>query len=474
MKDSESGAVPQSKMGTLRNAKKHLLEARFLMGAAVGVSLLTAVLVISLLAAHCGMMSSPLKQKMGMISDQNTAGLEKLLAAQRGFAIASQQALPMADHKLGRRDVDCDETDVIMSGSADEAVTLVLDHGSIAAATQSLAAKAVVSVTSIPISTQTATSTIYSIITPSRPAIVTKTKTMTTSVLPPPETSVCSAFSTTVTVTVTVVPAPSPWASSSVLGDVTVTAGASTITNVNTDVSYTSGLPDATISGNPLTVTDVDVSVTGLPDVTVSGNPSTITNVLTDVSLTSGLPDATVSGNPSTVTAVQTSLSLTPEPVTSFVTVVISDLWGPSASSSAPDWVTVTAISTIRTTVTTIDAAPSPIIVTVTSVYPEPAMSTSTVSSDSSKAGAQTFRPSALTQTITATNGQPATTTTTVLIPSVFSGTNGTASGYPSGTATSIIMPSIPVIVSGSSKGMEPLSHALCLIMAAAAVMSMF
>jgi uncharacterized protein YrrD len=58
----------------------------------------------------------------------------------------------MANHNLGRRDVDCDETDVIMSNSADEVVTLVLDNGSIAAATQTLAAKAVVSVTSIPIS----------------------------------------------------------------------------------------------------------------------------------------------------------------------------------------------------------------------------------------------------------------------------------------------------------------------------------
>ncbi|KAL7902379.1 hypothetical protein HDV64DRAFT_240132 [Trichoderma sp. TUCIM 5745] len=64
MKDSEAGAVPPRKMGKFRNAKKHLLEARFLMGAAVGVSFLTAVLVISLLAAHCGMMPYPLKQKM--------------------------------------------------------------------------------------------------------------------------------------------------------------------------------------------------------------------------------------------------------------------------------------------------------------------------------------------------------------------------------------------------------------------------
>lgn len=64
MKDSESGAVPQRKMGTFQIAKKHLLEAKFLMGAAAGVSLLTAILVISLLAAHCGMMTSPVEQKL--------------------------------------------------------------------------------------------------------------------------------------------------------------------------------------------------------------------------------------------------------------------------------------------------------------------------------------------------------------------------------------------------------------------------
>ncbi|UKZ85947.1 uncharacterized protein TrAFT101_001786 [Trichoderma asperellum] len=454
MKDSESGAAPQPKMSTFQIAKKHLLEMKFLMGTAVGVCMLAAILVISLLAAHC-------------------AGLEKLLESQRRFAIANEEALPMAVHKLGRRDADFHETNMAISDSSAEVVALVLDNGSISAETQSLVPKDVVSITSIPISTQTATSTIYSIITPTQPVIVTRTTTMTTSVLPPPETSVCSAFSTTVTVTVTVVPTPSPWASSSVLGDVTVTAGASTITNFNTDVSYTSGLPDATISGSPSTVTDIDVSITGLPDVTISGNPSTVTNVLTDVSLTSGLPDATVSGNPSTVTAVQTSFSHTPEPVTSFVTVVISDLWGASASSSIPELVTVTAISTVRTTVTTIDAAPSPIIVTVTSAYPEPTMSTSTVSSDSSKAGAQTFRPSVLTETITASNGELATTTTTILIPTAFSSINGTASVYPSGTATSVVMPTIPIVVSGSSRGMEPLSHALCLITAITAMMSM-
>lgn len=285
----------------------------------------------------------------------------------------------------------------------------------------------------------------------------------------------CSA-NTTVTVTITVVPTPNnPWASSSVLGDVTVTAGASTVTNVNTDVSYTSGLPDATISGNPSTVTDVDVSVTGLPDVTISGNPSTITNVLTDISLTSGLPDATVSGNPSTITAFQTSYSQPAEPVTSFVTVVISDLWSSSVTSSNPtDLVTVTAISTIKTTVTTIDVAPSPIIVTVTNAYSEPAKSTSTDFADSSKDGFQTSRQSTLTKTVTATNGQLETTTTTVFIPPVFTSHNGTASSMPTGTATSVIMPTIPVVVSSSNKGMQPSSQSVCfLIVVIVAGMSM-
>ncbi|KAL7798402.1 hypothetical protein V8C37DRAFT_399180 [Trichoderma ceciliae] len=452
MKDSEGGAVPQQNMSTIQKVKKHLLDVKVLMGAAIAVCMLAAILAISLLAAHC----------------------EKLYQSHGGFAVAGEEALPMVDHNLGRRAADCNDTDLAMSGSSAEVVTYVLNDGSVAIVTQASESNAEVSVTSIPISTQTATSTIYSIITPSQPAIVTETTTMTTSVLLASETPMCSAFNATVTVTVTVVPTPNPWASSSVLGDVTVTAGASTVTNINTDVSYTSGLPDATVSGNPATITNVDVSVSGLPDVTISGNPSTVTNLLTDVSLTRGLPDATVSGNPATITAVQTSFSLTAEPVTSFVTVIISDLWGSSASSSVPELVTVTAVSTIKTTVTTINSAPSPIIVTVTNAYSEPTKSTSTASSDSSKAGAQTSRQSILTETITATNGQQATTTTTLFIPPVFSSLNGTVSGISAGTATSVPMPSIPVVVSGSNKGLEPRSHTLCcLIMMIAAVMSM-
>jgi hypothetical protein len=80
------------------------------------------------------------------------AGLEKLYQSQRGIAIAGEEALPMVNHKLGRRDVDCNETDLVMSGSSAEIVTLVLNEDSIAAVTQSLGSNAMVSVTSIPIS----------------------------------------------------------------------------------------------------------------------------------------------------------------------------------------------------------------------------------------------------------------------------------------------------------------------------------
>ncbi|KAL7789241.1 hypothetical protein V8C43DRAFT_323452 [Trichoderma afarasin] len=452
-KDSESGVAPQKKMTTIREFKEYFLDFKIVTGAAMAICMLSAVFAVTILAAHC-------------------AGLEKLY--QGGLAVVAGEALPNVNQKLDRRGVDCNETELAMSVASAQVVTYVLDDGSLAVVTQEPRSNPMVSVTSIPISTQTATSTIYTVITPSQPVVVTETKTMTTSVLTS-EAPMCSA-STTVTVTITVVPTPNnPWASSSVLGDVTVTAGASTVTNVNTDVSYTSGLPDATISGNPSTVTDVDVSVTGLPDVTISGNPSTVTNVLTEVSLTSGLPDATVSGNPSTITAFQTSYSQPAEPVTSFVTVVISDLWSSSVTSSTPtDLVTVTAISTIKTTVTTVDVAPSPIIVTVTNAYSEPAKSTSTDFADSSKDGFQTSRQSTLTKTVTATNGQLETTTTTVFIPPVFTSYNGTASSMPTGTATSVIMPTIPVVVSSSNKGMEPRSHSVCfLIVVIVAGMSM-
>lgn len=82
----------------------------------------------------------------------NTAGLEKLLESQRRFAIANEEALPMAVHKLGRRDADFHETNMAISDSSAEVVALVLDNGSISAETQSLVPKDVVSITSIPIS----------------------------------------------------------------------------------------------------------------------------------------------------------------------------------------------------------------------------------------------------------------------------------------------------------------------------------
>ncbi|KAL6868049.1 hypothetical protein J3F83DRAFT_765952 [Trichoderma novae-zelandiae] len=457
IKDAECGVVPQKKMSVAQKIKEYLLDFKVMTGAAMGICVLAAVLAITLLAAHC-------------------AGLERLYQSQGAVTVASGEAVSVVDHKLERRAADCNETESAMSAASAPVVTLVLDDGSLAVVTQDSVSYPAVSFTSIPISTQTATSTIYSIITPSEPAVVTETTTMTTSILTS-EAPVCSPINATVTVTITVQPAANPWASSSVLGDVTVTAGASTITNVNTDVSYTSGLPDATVSGNPATITNVDVSMTGLPDVTISGNPATVTNFLTDISLTSGLPDATVSGNPSTMTAIQTSYSLPREPVTSLVTVVISDLWSaPASGSPATDLVTVTAVSTLKTTITTIGTAPSPIIVTVTNPYVEPAQSTTTTTAfDSSKAGAETFGQSTLVRTVTATTVRPATTTTTVFMTPVFSSYNGTAtSGLPVGTATSIAWPSIPVVVSGSNVGQEARSHVLCgFIVAVAAVMAM-
>ncbi|KAL6891418.1 hypothetical protein HDV57DRAFT_513822 [Trichoderma longibrachiatum] len=455
IKDAECGVVPQKKMGVARKIKENLLDFKFMTSAGMSICALAALLAITFLAAHC-------------------AGLERLYQAHGAVIVASDEAIPVVDHKLERRAADCNETESAMSAASAQVVTLVLDDGSLAVVTQDSVSYSAVSVTSIPISTQTATSTIYSIITPSTPAVVTKTLTMTTSMFTS-EAPICSAIDTTVTVTVTVQPAPSPWASSSVLGDVTVTGGASTVTNVNTDVSYTSGLPDATVSGNPSTVTNVDVSVTNLPDVTVSGNPATVTNLLTDISLTSGLPDATVSGSPSTITAIQTSYSLPREPVTSLVTVVISDLWSPPASSPlSTDLVTVTAVSTLKTTVTTIGTAPSPIIVTVQPPYVEP--TSTTTAFDSSKAGAETFGQSTLIKTVTATTVQSATSTTTVFMTPVVSSYNGTAaSTVPVGTAaSSSALPSIPVVVSGGNNmGNEAQGRILAgSILAVAAVMA--
>ncbi|KAH0494241.1 hypothetical protein TgHK011_000868 [Trichoderma gracile] len=445
IKDAECGVVPQKKLSVAQKARKgNLLDLKIMTSVALSICIVAGLLAITVLVAHC-------------------AGLERPYQAQGAVSVVSAEAIPVVDHKLERRAADCNETESAMSAASAQVLTLVLDDGSLAVVTQDSVSYPAVSLTSIPISTETATSTIYSIITPSTPAVVTKTLTMTTSILSSSEVPICSALDTTVTVTVTVQPAPSPWASSSVLGDVTVTAGASTITNVNTDVSYTSGLPDATVSGNPSTITNVDVSMTGLPDVTVSGNPATVTNLLTDISLTSGLPDATISGNPSTITAIQTSYSLPRQPVTSLVTVVISDLWSPPASSSPATDLPPPPSS-----------SPSP-------PYIEPSQSTTTTTTaayDSSKAGAETIGQSTLVRTVTATTVQSATSTTTVFMTPVFSSYNGTAasSSVPVGTATSIALPSIPVVVSGSSGNVGQGAQGRVLagfIVAVAAVMAM-
>lgn len=58
----------------------------------------------------------------------------------------------MVDQKLERRAVDCNETNLVMSGASAQVVTYVLDDGSIAIVTQDSGSNSVASVTSIPIS----------------------------------------------------------------------------------------------------------------------------------------------------------------------------------------------------------------------------------------------------------------------------------------------------------------------------------
>ncbi|RDA92378.1 hypothetical protein CP533_4424 [Ophiocordyceps camponoti-saundersi (nom. inval.)] len=197
---------------------------------------------------------------------------------------------------------------------------------------------------SVPISTQTALSTIYSFWTSDVTDFVTMTTTSTTTVtrsalMSTEEDDVCVDSTATMTVSVYVTLSPFP--------DETVTGDASTVTDVKSDLSLTHGLPDVTLSGNPSTQTEVQTQVsltTGLPDATVSGHGETKTAVQTDLSLTSGnLPDATVTGKPSTVS--QSIVSI-------FTTVVITDFWGSFDPTSSQTSITTTATDTSEATLT--------------------------------------------------------------------------------------------------------------------------
>ncbi|KAM0434425.1 hypothetical protein ACHAPT_003521 [Fusarium lateritium] len=330
-----------------------------------------------------------------------------------------------------------------------------------------------------PISTKTELSTIYGI--SSSPDVFTKVETVTgtTYVTVPEEvhvsisvatieasTEVCEIEVVTMTesYTVTVIPIPSDdfSATSAALPEATVAGDPSTVTNVHTELSFTSGLPDATVPGAPGTVTNVQTELSftsGLPDATIPGNPGTVTNVETDYSITSGLPDATVSGNPSTVTDLQTNWSLTsglpdatisgePSTVTqvdpsfsitgSFHTVItVTNLYPPTEGMS-----TITELTTVQKTLTTHQSF---VTITVTDLIQESA----TIASISPT--------STFTKVVFETTGEASTSTKTIQVPMPpYPTANNTMAAGPSGTVTAVPTPVTPIIVSGATKKPEP------------------
>ncbi|KAJ6446381.1 serine/threonine-protein kinase hal4 [Purpureocillium lavendulum] len=320
---------------------------------------------------------------------------------------------------------------------------------------------------SIPVSTQTALSTIYSVLTTEETTTVTAGATNVTTyvTVPNPEPTGCSMSPATTTVTVIITVSP--------IEEVTATAGASTATEYSTDVSYTNGLPDVTLTRTLSTYTAIltQVSLTnGLPDVTESGVPGTETDTQTDVSYTSDPADATVSGEPATVTNVQKSALSA-----SVITVTFTDLWGTNYPSGGSPSTTAAGPATSKTTVTkTKVVSPEPstevTTVTITDLYNPPEDTTSTSSSSRSTpitayssmlgaVGTESTSPTpivvVITQTLTETQmpGTPVLSLTTVSRPAPSGGANTTV------TSTSTVAEpgfTPPVVVSEGAKKPEP------------------
>lgn len=219
------------------------------------------------------------------------------------------------------------------------------------------------------------------------------------------EETVCGTdvVTTTKTSFVTVTHTPTPSAST---GYATATGKASTVADVNTDIPYTSELPD----------------------ITVSANPSTLTDVQTDTSYTSGLPDVTVSGSPSTVTEVGVSYSLlnsVSRALTSTVTVTVTNIWGTYSETIA-----TTETPTMSTT---------PVVVFISDLYPTASVTDEASSyegyyTSSAKGGGMSYSSAV-------TAPYPA---------------NGTVIINPSGTVAALPVPTTTPIVSGSAKKPEP------------------
>ncbi|RCI17086.1 hypothetical protein L249_2126 [Ophiocordyceps polyrhachis-furcata BCC 54312] len=323
-------------------------------------------------------------------------------------------------------------------------VTPTVTVGNLGEATTSSTTVTPVVGVSVPISTQTALSTIYSFWTSDVTDFVTMTTTSTTTVTRPvsknpEEDAVCVATTATMTVSVYLTLSPVP--------DETVTGDASTVTDVSTDLYLTHSLPDVTLSGNPSTQTEVQTQVsltTGLPDATVSGDGETKTAVQTDLSLTSGLPDATVTGSPSTVSNVISS-TISQSVVSIFTTVVITDFWGTFNPSSQTSTTTATASSeaTLTLTVTVSDLEQK-------DITSAPASASSSILADLTSESSSNYGGTK-TVTMTWTGGAPLATSlyTTIRYPPVTNATTGGGAAWTSAAGE-------PVVVSDGATKPKP------------------
>ncbi|KAM0251410.1 hypothetical protein ACHAP5_001719 [Fusarium lateritium] len=319
---------------------------------------------------------------------------------------------------------------------------------------------------SYPISTKTALSTLYSVSYFPTHEVVTEVETVTgtTYVTVPNEVHVSVSVTTlessseyceiqvvtmTESYTITITPDGEYSTTSNALPEATVTGNPETVTDTQTDFTLTNPLPDATISGNPETVTETqtDFSLTHpLPEATVTGNPETVTNTQTDFTLTHPLPDATVSGNPETVTDIQLSFTVTGI----HTTLTISDIYPPAQDLSTVQG-TVTSPKSL-TTMTVTEPCDVPLtIITVTGPYEKPSSVVSGTPTSTS------------TTTVYESVGVPWTSTTTVRVPIISSPPFPTANNTTMpGTSGPIPLPPGPsstppaIVTSAGTKKPEP------------------
>ncbi|EGX94364.1 hypothetical protein CCM_02635 [Cordyceps militaris CM01] len=249
---------------------------------------------------------------------------------------------------------------------------------------------------------------------------------------------------TTLTTTVVIIPSQTYTCTSKPEETETVLVTVTVVPELSQSPTYGTPAGDATVTGDPATVTDVqtDVSYTsGAPDATVSGTPSTVTDVQTDTQFTSGAPDATVSGEPTTITSVITNTA--GEPMTTL---------------------TFTSINTVYVTVATVTRTRSSSVDFDSSVLGLPH---STTSGNSSSSAAITTH----TETVTVTGGTPVTKTTTIELPAY-------GGGYPTtyGTGLTINATTLPTYIPPVvSAGAEGRGHSMvCLVSVAMVAMWLF